>query len=144
MAKLYAAGFISALAASASASFSSQSHLAYADGTFKLPTFSSPSPPSAQSQSSNPPASADTTEASPPKVRNDNPRTTSAGFDPEALERGAKALREITSSTNAKKVSFALFFATGFSFPYVLFFRLVGVMVCHFLMYCRCRFVVFV
>lgn len=109
MAKLYAAGFISALAASASASFSSQSHLAYADGTFKLPSFSSPSPPSpsppsAQSQSSNPPASADNTEASPPKVRNDNPRTTSAGFDPEALERGAKALREITSSTNAKKV----------------------------------------
>lgn len=149
MAKLYAAGFISALAASASASFSSQSHLAYADGTFKLPSFSSPSPPSpsppsAQSQSSNPPASADNTEASPPKVRNDNPRTTSAGFDPEALERGAKALREITSSTNAKKVSFALFFATGFSFPYVLFFRLVGVMVCHFLIYCRCRFMVFV
>ena len=39
------------------------------------------------------------------RVRNDNPRTSSAGFDPEALERGAKALREISSSPNAKKVS---------------------------------------
>ncbi|MQM14030.1 hypothetical protein Taro_046957 [Colocasia esculenta] len=38
------------------------------------------------------------------KVRNDNPRTTAAGFDPEALERGAKALREINSSSQAKKV----------------------------------------
>lgn len=41
----------------------------------------------------------------PPRVRNDNPRTTSAGFDPEALERGAKALREINDSSHAKKVS---------------------------------------
>ncbi|CAN4085556.1 unnamed protein product [Withania somnifera] len=39
-----------------------------------------------------------------PKVRNDNPRTTSAGFDPEALERGAKALRQINSSKSAKQV----------------------------------------
>ena len=37
-------------------------------------------------------------------VRNDNPRTTAAGFDPEALERGAKALREINASQYAKKV----------------------------------------
>ncbi|CAL9091288.1 unnamed protein product [Musa textilis] len=36
--------------------------------------------------------------------RNDNPRTTAAGFDPEALERGARALREINSSSQAKKV----------------------------------------
>ncbi|XP_002982368.2 ATPase family AAA domain-containing protein 3-B [Selaginella moellendorffii] len=38
------------------------------------------------------------------KPRNDNPRTTAAGFDPEALERGAKALREINSSPHSKKV----------------------------------------
>eukprot|EP00897_Mesotaenium_endlicherianum_P006693 jgi/Mesen1/6051/ME000308S05241 len=42
--------------------------------------------------------------APPPPPRNDNPRTTAAGFDPEALERGAKALREINSSPYAKKV----------------------------------------
>ncbi|KAG8380829.1 hypothetical protein BUALT_Bualt06G0057100 [Buddleja alternifolia] len=39
----------------------------------------------------------------PPRVRNNNPRTTSAGFDPEALERGVKALKEISSSSHAKK-----------------------------------------
>ncbi|KAJ6297745.1 hypothetical protein OIU76_018955 [Salix suchowensis] len=43
-------------------------------------------------------------ESVPRAPRNDNPRTTSAGFDPEALERGAKALKEITSSSHAKKV----------------------------------------
>ncbi|KAL1822361.1 hypothetical protein ACET3Z_009139 [Daucus carota] len=38
------------------------------------------------------------------RVRNDQPRTTSAGFDPEALERGAKALKEINKSSHAKQV----------------------------------------
>ncbi|CAI5533018.1 unnamed protein product [Closterium sp. Naga37s-1] len=40
------------------------------------------------------------------RQRNDNPnpRTTAAGFDPEALERGAKALREINKSASAKQV----------------------------------------
>jgi ATPase family AAA domain-containing protein 3A/B len=125
MAKSYALGLISALAASASSSLSSQTHVAYADGPFKLSPFSSsPSPSSGQSQPSNPPASAASSEpssSSPPKVRNDNPRTTSAGFDPEALERGAKALKEITTSSHAKKVGFfeigfhlLLFFLFGF------------------------------
>ncbi|XP_050253931.1 uncharacterized protein LOC126699993 [Quercus robur] len=107
MGKAYAIGLISALAASATASLSSQSHVAYADGPFKFSPFSS-SPPSGQSQPSNPPPAAPANKESEPpaapKVRNDNPRTTSAGFDPEALERGAKALREISSSNNAKKV----------------------------------------
>ncbi|XP_030934928.1 ATPase family AAA domain-containing protein 3-like [Quercus lobata] len=107
MGKAYAIGLISALAASATASLSSQSHVAYADGPFKFSPFSSP-PPSGQSQPSNPPPAAPANKESEPpaapKVRNDNPRTTSAGFDPEALERGAKALREISSSNNAKKV----------------------------------------
>lgn len=111
MAKSYALGLISALAASASTSLSSQTHLAYADGPFNLSPFSSSPPSSGQSQPSNPPASAASSESessssSPPKVRNDNPRTTSAGSDPEALERGAKALKEITSSSHAKKVGF--------------------------------------
>lgn len=39
-------------------------------------------------------------------VKNDHPRTTSAGFDPEALERGAKALKEINKSSYAKQVFF--------------------------------------
>ena len=38
------------------------------------------------------------------RMRNDNLRTTAVGFDPEALERDAKALREISSTQNAKKV----------------------------------------
>lgn len=105
MGKAYAIGLISALAASASASLSSQSYVAYADGPFKLSPFSSSSSSSEQSQPSNPPAApAKDESSSPSKVRNDHPRTTSAGFDPEALERGAKALREITSSSQAKKV----------------------------------------
>ncbi|PPS00282.1 hypothetical protein GOBAR_AA20386 [Gossypium barbadense] len=37
------------------------------------------------------------------RVRNHNPRTFLAGFDPQALEKGAKALGEINSSSNAKK-----------------------------------------
>lgn len=34
----------------------------------------------------------------------DAPRTTAAGFDPVALERGATALREINASAHARKV----------------------------------------
>ena len=112
-------GLISALAAaSASSSLLSQTNnnVAFADGTFNFPLFSSSSPSSSgspqsssgqvQSQPSASPASTADKEASGSvRVRNDNPRTSSAGFDPEALERGAKALREISSSLNAKKVS---------------------------------------
>ncbi|KAF5450701.1 hypothetical protein F2P56_031030 [Juglans regia] len=104
MAKSYALGLIStalAAAATSSSTLSSQSHLAYADGSFKLSPISPPS--SEKSQPSNPPAG-NSESSSPSRVRNDNPRTTSAGFDPEALERGAKALREITNSAHAKKV----------------------------------------
>ncbi|CAL5344266.1 unnamed protein product [Camellia sinensis] len=112
MARLCGAGLISALASAALGS----DH-AYAEGPFSFSPFSSPS--SSSSSSSSPPqpqaAAAAASEsppksqapagnAEPPRVRNDNPRTTSAGFDPEALERGAKALRQITSSTHAKKV----------------------------------------
>lgn len=109
MAKNYAAGLLSALASA---------HLGveqgYCDGLpFKFSPFStssaSPAPSTADpgsaaatKQSQLPAAAA--AAAEPPKVRNDNPRTTSAGFDPEALERGAKALREINNSAHAKKV----------------------------------------
>jgi ATPase family AAA domain-containing protein 3A/B len=63
---------------------------------------SSPSTASASSTSSSTPAKE--TE----KPRNDAPRTSAVGFDPEALERGAKALREINSSTYAKKVRISI------------------------------------
>lgn len=112
MAKTYAWGLMSALAASASFG-STASH---ADGPFSFSPFSTspPSPggapPASPSPSfpGKPPPPPDSPgnepSSTPPKVRNDNPRTTSAGFDPEALERGAKALREINASSNAKKV----------------------------------------
>ncbi|OMP01529.1 hypothetical protein COLO4_11802 [Corchorus olitorius] len=111
MAKACAAGLFSALAAaSSSSSLLSQTNnnIAFADGPFNFPLFSSsPSPsgsPPAQSQPQPSGAPAADKEASGnARVRNDNPRTSSAGFDPEALERGAKALREISSSPNAKK-----------------------------------------
>ncbi|KZV42916.1 ATPase family AAA domain-containing protein 3-like [Dorcoceras hygrometricum] len=94
MAKSGGAG---ALAALAYAAFGAQH--AYADGPFKFSPFdgSSSAAPKAPEPANSPaqPAAA--------RVRNDNPRTTSAGFDPEALERGAKALREFNSSPHAKK-----------------------------------------
>ncbi|KAH0452126.1 hypothetical protein IEQ34_019425 [Dendrobium chrysotoxum] len=98
-----------ALLSSAIASAAVAVDWAYADSTFRLPAFSSPSTPPLQDSS----AGAAATGASPPqqppspeetRVRNDNPRTTASGFDPEALERGAKALREINNSSHAKKV----------------------------------------
>lgn len=87
MAKTYAAGLLSAIAAAAATAASHNQNNAYADGVL-------PSNPSEIPQPS----------PAPPKVRNDHPRTTSAGFDPEALERGVKALKEISSSPHGKKV----------------------------------------
>ncbi|XP_071929220.1 uncharacterized protein [Coffea arabica] len=81
---------------------------AYCDGPFNFSPFSTSSttstavpPPQTQSPGAKTPQPA---PPEPTRVRNDYPRTTSAGFDPEALERGAKALREITTSSQAKKV----------------------------------------
>ncbi|PSS32259.1 ATPase family AAA domain-containing protein [Actinidia chinensis var. chinensis] len=93
-----ATGLISALT---SAALGIDHAYASTDGPFNFSPFSSSSSSSAPPQASpESPANAD----QPPRVRNNNPRTTSAGFDPEALERGAKALREINSSSHAKKV----------------------------------------
>lgn len=108
MAQKCAIGLMSALAAAASLS---KSNVASADGSL---TFSTSNP---QQQGSTPPPAAsgssgkessvpgEESDAPPPRIRNDNPRTTSAGFDPEALERGAKALKGINNSAHAKKVS---------------------------------------
>ncbi|XP_031094767.1 ATPase family AAA domain-containing protein 3 [Ipomoea triloba] len=105
MAKGSAAGLIAALAAAALGG-----QPAYADGPFSFSPFSSSPSSSAQTAPQVPatdsqkPPQPPPPAAEPPKPRNDNPRTTSAGFDPEALERGAKALREINKSSSAKQV----------------------------------------
>lgn len=80
-----------------------------ADGSFSINPFRSsprsPSPevipPGGDAKESGDSQENEKTEK---RVRNDNPRTTAAGFDPSALERGAKALREINNSSNVKKV----------------------------------------
>ncbi|RZC74017.1 hypothetical protein C5167_049498 [Papaver somniferum] len=101
MAKACALGIVSALA---SATLGVE--YAYADGPFNFGPFSSsssspsPHPPPEAAPSSDTPKEE---ESSSSKVRNDNPRTTSAGFDPEPLLKGAAALREISTSLNAKK-----------------------------------------
>ncbi|KAH0907215.1 hypothetical protein HID58_039042 [Brassica napus] len=107
MAQKCAIGLMSALAAAASLS---KSNIAFADGPLNFSAFSTSTPQ--QQQGSTPPASGSAKDSSvpgeesdaPPRIRNDNPRTTSAGFDPEALERGAKALKGINNSAHAKKV----------------------------------------
>ncbi|KAG1361996.1 ATPase family AAA domain-containing protein 3 [Cocos nucifera] len=79
----------------------------YADGFFHFPGLSSPSTPAAPPPQATPGTVPPLPEVAPreeSRVRNDNPRTTAAGFDPEALERGAKAIREIEKSSQAKKV----------------------------------------
>ncbi|CAN6864570.1 unnamed protein product [Brassica oleracea] len=104
MAQKCAIGLISAIAAAASLS---KSNIASADGPLNFST-STPQ----QQQGSTPPLPGSAKDSSapgeesdaPPRIRNDNPRTTSAGFDPEALERGAKALKGINNSAHAKKV----------------------------------------
>lgn len=92
---------------------------AYADGRFSFSPFSS-SPPAAlaaEAEAPEPPKP----PSDEPKVRNNNPRTTSAGFDPEALERGVEALKEITSSQHAKKVRSFSFYFSEFEFLMSLF-----------------------
>ncbi|CAL1409444.1 unnamed protein product [Linum trigynum] len=119
MVKASAIGLVSALAAAASISQSKHSKIAYADGpTFNFNPFSTNpqnganppqnSPQSHESPPVDPALAALATDSVPKGSRNDNPRTSSAGFDPEALERGAKAIKEITSSSHAKKVFEAL------------------------------------
>ncbi|KAM7266050.1 hypothetical protein ACFE04_003733 [Oxalis oulophora] len=89
-----------AVAAAVTASLSSttsQSNTAHAESLFRfLPFYSSSSP--STNQSSNETTSDGKKEEEKEK---EDPR---GGFDPEALERGAKALREINKSPNAKHV----------------------------------------
>ncbi|CAL9756406.1 unnamed protein product, partial [Musa acuminata subsp. burmannicoides] len=98
----------SVMLASAVASATLAVEHAYADGApFNFSPFNpytSREAPRAQTSPAPGPPAADVPPAEVARVRNDNPRTTAAGFDPEALERGAKALRKINSSPQAKKV----------------------------------------
>ncbi|KAI5078095.1 hypothetical protein GOP47_0007919 [Adiantum capillus-veneris] len=77
-----------------------QNASASAEGSssFYFPFLSSRSPPSV------PPSPAPDSPEDPTKNSSDSLESSKSGFDPEALERGARVLREINSSTHAKKV----------------------------------------
>ncbi|GLU13736.1 hypothetical protein SLE2022_303510 [Rubroshorea leprosula] len=92
--KLSSCVAIAAAAAASAASASTVQNRAYADSPFRFPFYSSSSSASQSEQSSN--AKADD------KTEPEEPR--GAGFNPEALERGAKALREINNSPVSKQV----------------------------------------
>ncbi|CAL5186232.1 unnamed protein product [Lathyrus oleraceus] len=83
MAKSYAAGLFSAITATTATAAARSSQTTFSDGV--IPSSSNASEPS-------------------PKVQNNHPRTTSSGFDHEALVRGVKALKEIAASPNPKKI----------------------------------------
>lgn len=80
--------------AAAAASLSTLSNRAYADGPFRFYPFSSSSSSSEGDQTSNAKS----------KAKPEAEDSKASGFDPESLERGAKALREINNSPNAKQV----------------------------------------
>lgn len=87
---------VSAVAAAA-ATIAALSDPAYADGYFRFPFLSSP----AQTQTSPDTQSAGSRTAG---GGQSTASSSSGGFDPESLERGAKVLREINSSSHAKQV----------------------------------------
>ena len=82
--------------AAAVAAMSNFSNKAYADSSFRFPFLSSSSSSSSDSQENQ--NSEAKSESQPP----DEPKK--SGFDPESLERGAKALRKINSSAYARQV----------------------------------------
>lgn len=82
--------------AAAAASLSTLSNRAYADGPFNFYPFSSSSSPS--------PEGDQTSKSKSDKKAQAEDSSRSSGFDPESLERGAKALREINNSPYSKQV----------------------------------------
>ncbi|GER49643.1 AAA-type ATPase family protein [Striga asiatica] len=86
-----------AAAAAIAVSYSAASNRAYADSPFRFSPFSS-SAPSSSSPSETAPAEISGSGTQP--AVEDSKR----GFDPESLERGAKALRQINNSQHAKQV----------------------------------------
>ncbi|XP_010437332.1 PREDICTED: ATPase family AAA domain-containing protein 3C-like [Camelina sativa] len=89
-------------AAAIAAAFTSMSlsqNRAYADSRFRFPFYSSsPSPPPSDSPANQ--SSSDSSKSN--KAEPDEPK--GSGFDPEALERAAKALRDINSSPHSNQV----------------------------------------
>lgn len=88
-------------AAAIAAAFTSMSlsqNRAYADSRFRFPFFSS-SPPAEES-----PTDHKSSSNSKSETKSDSDEPKGSGFDPESLERGAKALREINSSPHSKQV----------------------------------------
>ncbi|KAJ4714396.1 ATPase family AAA domain-containing protein 3 [Melia azedarach] len=83
--------------AAAVASLATASNRAYADASPRFSFFSSPAQPSSSGNNQ-----ADQTENA--KISGEAEEPKGSGFDPEALERAAKALREINSSRHAKEV----------------------------------------
>ncbi|KAF6166686.1 hypothetical protein GIB67_005548 [Kingdonia uniflora] len=86
-----------AMAAAAVASLPNFTTRAYADAPFRFSPFSSSSSPE-------PSPDIPMSTKSEPKPPTEEPKHSSSGFDPEALERAARALREINSSPWAKQV----------------------------------------
>ncbi|XP_057535358.1 uncharacterized protein LOC130813536 [Amaranthus tricolor] len=96
VAKACAAGLISSIAAATMGV-----HNSYADSPFKIPSYSN-TPPQVAPNNATP-----ATELAPEKPaqpRNNNPRTTSAGFNTDDLVYGAKLLKDIEKSGHAKEV----------------------------------------
>ncbi|CAN1359007.1 ATPase family AAA domain-containing protein 3 [Linum perenne] len=119
MGKSSAVGLVSAIAAAAASSLSQSNPIVYADGPFSFSPFSghqnaaaAANPP--RTSPSSLPSSPDEQQSALSILRGDSapkntainhhPRTSSSGFDPEPLERGAKAVKEFASSSHAKKV----------------------------------------
>lgn len=88
-----------AAAAAAAASCSTLSNRSYADSPFRFSPFSSSKPSSSAPVPVQAPKADSPAPDSHPAVEDSK-----GGFDPESLERGAKALREINSSPHAKQV----------------------------------------
>ncbi|EXB59097.1 ATPase family AAA domain-containing protein 3 [Morus notabilis] len=97
-----AASKFSSCMAMAVALLSSTSVGTHADSSFRFPYFSSS--PSSSSSHSNPSLSDQTGNAKSGSEASAAEEPRGSGFDPESLERGAKALREINSSPYAKQV----------------------------------------
>ncbi|KAF9678302.1 hypothetical protein SADUNF_Sadunf07G0020800 [Salix dunnii] len=89
---------VAAVAAAAAAAASTCQNRAHAESSFRFNPFSSS--PSKQK----PQQEADQTANQKSDAKSEPEEPKGAGFDPEALERGAKALREINSSPHAKQV----------------------------------------
>lgn len=88
-----------AAAAAASLSSSASNRAASADYSSRFPFFSYSKPSSSEDNDSK-----ESKQSTDGKKSEDVQEPKGSGFDPEALERGAKALREINNSPHAKQV----------------------------------------